>query len=181
MVDGASDQLLARAAFAQNQDIHVLGSDAADLLAHGLHGGPAADQPVRLVLGAVSFFEDRGHVHQSADGKRLAHDLLELFGVQRFDQIVVGPQFHGLDGGVRRSMSRDEDDKTPGIETAEVVKDIKARAVAEANVQQDYVGRLFGGQLQTFGGRLRTKHLNGLFREDLLDAEVNARFVVNHQ
>ena len=81
VVNCPGHQFLARAAFAENQHIDILRSDPANLLAHGLHGGPAADQPIRPVLGAVSFFEDRRNVHQPTDGKRLAHDLLELFGI----------------------------------------------------------------------------------------------------
>ena len=64
MVDGASDQFLARAAFPQDQHVHILRSHAADLLADGLHGRAAADQPIGLVLGTVAVFKDHGHVHQ---------------------------------------------------------------------------------------------------------------------
>ena len=180
MVDGAGDQFLARAAFPQDQHVHVLRGHAADLLADGLHGRAAADQPVGLVLGTVAVFKDHGYVHQPADGERLAHYLLKLAGIQRLDQIIVGPQFHGLDGGVGRAVPRDEDNEAPGIEPAKVMEDLQARAVAKANVQQDYIGRLFGSQLQTLGGSFGTENLDVVFCENLLDAETNARLVVNY-
>ena len=46
LVDGAGDQFLAGAALAEDQHVHVLRGDAADRLAHLLHGRAAADDPV---------------------------------------------------------------------------------------------------------------------------------------
>jgi hypothetical protein len=61
------------------------------------------------------------------------------------------------------------------------VKDIKTGAIAETNVQENYIRRFFGRQLQTFGGRLSAEHLNGLVGKDSFNAEMDARFVVNDQ
>ena len=120
-------------------------------------------------------------MHQAADGQRLTHHLLKLAGVQRLDQVIVGAEFHGLDGGVGRAVSRDEDDEALGIELVKIVEDIEPGAVAEPDVEQDHIRRFFGGQLQTFGGRLGTENLDAFLCENLLDAEANARLVVNYQ
>ena len=92
------------------------------------------------------------HVHQPADVKRLADHLPQLAGVQRLDQIIVGPQFHGLDRRVGRAVARDEDHQALGIELPKITEDIEAAAVAQADVQQDDIGRFFGRQAQPLGG-----------------------------
>ena len=181
MIEGPGDQFLARPALAENQHIDVLGSNAADLLADRLHRRPAADQPVGLVLRPVAIVQDGRHVHQPADGESLIHHLLQLPGIQRLDQVVVGPQFHRLDRRLGRAVSRDENHEALGVDSPQVVKHIQSRAVAQPDVQQNHVGGRFGGQTQTFGGRFGPQHGHVVAVEDRFDAELDARFVVNDQ
>ena len=107
-------------------------------------------------------------MHQAADVERLAHHLLELAGVQRLDQVIVGAELHGLDGGVGRTVSGDKDDQAFGIELVKVAEDVKPGAVAETDVEQDHVRDLVGSQLQSLGGGLRTENLNAVFSKNLL-------------
>ena len=181
VVNRAGDQFLAGAALAQNQDVHVLRGQPADLLADRLHRGAAPDQPVGLVLRAVAVFEDHRHVHQAADAERLAHDLLELTGVQRLEQIVVGPELHGLNGRVGRAVSGDKDDQGPGIELVQFTEDVQSGSVAETNVKQDHIRYLVGGQVQSLARGFRAENVDALFGEYLLNAEANARLIVDYQ
>ena len=66
-VDRAGDQLLARAALAQDQDVDVLRGDAADLFADRLHGRAAADETVRRVGDLLRRIDGGRDVHQLAD------------------------------------------------------------------------------------------------------------------
>ena len=68
-----------------------------------------------------------------------------------------------------------------GVELVKVAEDVKPGAVAQTDVEQDHVRDLVGSQLQSLGGGLRTENLNAVFSENLLDAETDARFVVNYQ
>ena len=68
-----------------------------------------------------------------------------------------------------------------GFEPAEVVEDLQARAVAQANIQQDYVGRTRRRPIADLRRQSRPRESDTVVCENLLDAETNARLVVNYQ
>ena len=180
VVDRPRDQFLAGAAFPQDQHIDVLSCHTTDLLANRLYFGAAADQAVRLVFGPVADVHECRNVHQTADLKRLPYDLFQLRCVQRFYEVIVRPEFHGLDGRFGGPAAGDEDNHHLRVDP-ELVEQIQAGSGAQDNVQQDDLRGLVGGDLQTFLGRRGPQHANVRALEHRCDAEADIGFVVDHQ
>ena len=168
VVDRPRHQLLAGAAFSEDQHVDVLGCHATDLLADRLHFGAAADQAVRLVFGPVADVHECRDVHQAADLERLPYDLFQLRCIQRFQQILIRPQFHGLDGRFGGPVAGDEDDHHLGVDPAQFVEQFQAGSGAQGDVQQHDLRGLVGGDLQPFLGRRGPQHMNVRAVEHLL-------------
>ena len=151
LVDGAGDQLLAGAALAGDQHRHVLGGDAADGLVDLAHGRAGADDGavhvrVRRGLG------DHGRLaHPPGHFQRLADHPPQLVQVERLEQVVVGALLHRLDGRVRRLGHGDEDDRDARVDLADLLVDLQAGLVGQAQVEENDIGRLGTDALEPFG------------------------------
>src|SRR5204863_4258649 len=109
LVQGARDELLARARLARDQDG---GRRVGDLLDDGvnlLDGGRLADQAeaaaARRLLGA------RVATRERERGQRLGDDLADLLLLEGLLQVVEGAQLDGLDGALDRAVRRYHDDR----------------------------------------------------------------------
>ena len=151
LVDGAGDQFLAGAALAGDQHRHVLGGDAADGLVDLAHGRAGADDGavhvrVRRGLG------DHGRLaHPPGHFQRLADHPPQLVQVERLEQVVVGALLHRLDGRVRRLGQGDEDDRDARVDLADLLVDLQAGLVGQAQVEENDIGRLGTDPLEPFG------------------------------
>ena len=85
---------------------------------------------------------DHGRLaHPPDDVQRLAHHAPKLFEIKGFEEIVVSALFHGLDGRVRHLARRDEDDRDPRVEAADLLVDVQARLVGQPEVEENDIGR----------------------------------------
>ena len=120
-------------------------------------------------------------MHQAADREGLFEHRPQLVSIQGLGQVVIGPAFHRLDRGFRGAMARDEDDQGFRIEPSQFVEQLQARLPAEANVQQDHIRRLFGGQTQAFVGGLSPQHGDVLLVDNCFDSQADTRLVINDE
>ena len=88
LVEGTGDQLLARTALAQNEDVHVLRGDAADGLAHLLHDRAATNDAVAAVVRRQA-----GGAHQTGGVEGALQNLAQAFEVHRLDKVVESSAF----------------------------------------------------------------------------------------
>src|SRR5262249_27509656 len=123
LVDGAGDQLLARARLTADQHVDVVGGDAADGLVDLLHGRGDADEGVA------------GGVGGGADGDRVAHDVahahaaldevLDAGEVDRLDDVVVAAELDGFDDLVAIGLSGDEDDGDGAVDGPHLTEEVE--------------------------------------------------------
>jgi hypothetical protein len=140
LVDGAGDQLLAGATLARDQHGYVLGGDAADGLVHLAHRRAAPHDGFALDVVVRRRLRDDGRLaHQAGDLQGLADHPVQLLHVERLEQVIVSPLPHRLDGGVRRPRQGDKHDRDAGVKGADLVQDLQARLVRQAQVEENYI------------------------------------------
>ena len=136
----ARSQLLSSAALPQDEDGNLLRRHPPDVLASFEHRLAGPDEgAVAPVVGGLA--EHERQTHAGGHVERLADDLLELLQVERLVQVVEGAQLHGLDGGIDRLRSGDEDDRDPRVDGAYLRVDREAGSVGQIEVEEDDVGR----------------------------------------
>ena len=109
----AGYEFFAGAAFAAQEHRHVVGGHLAHQVKDVLHLRASADEAVPappfrgFLLQAVEFAAE-------VEGlQRIADNDLEPVVRQRFGQVVVGAEFHGLDGGFHLPVSGKHDHQLP--------------------------------------------------------------------
>jgi hypothetical protein len=110
-VDGAGDQLLARAAFARDQHVRPVARDAFDHLEHAPDGERLADDLGGGLI-PVELFTQRPVLGlQAARLNRTLEDEDDLVRVAWLDDIIIGANLHGLDSTLDRAVARQDDDR----------------------------------------------------------------------
>ena len=115
LVNGLSNQLLAGAAFSENQHRAFSGSDSSDCLIHFHHdGGFADDRP--WLLRVFSFFSACAFsILDCALRQRSGHSLFELLQIHGLGDKIKSSFMNRLDGGFYRAKSGHHDDGKRGM------------------------------------------------------------------
>ncbi|MCG3148042.1 MAG: hypothetical protein PCFJNLEI_01484 [Verrucomicrobiae bacterium] len=108
LVDGAGNEFLAGAGFAADEDGDRLVGDAADFFVDALHGPAVADDGL-AGRGGGAKFDGGGHAALAVNGFDNEGD--EVGCGERFEDVFVGAEFGGFDGGLGRVMRGHEDDR----------------------------------------------------------------------
>ena len=156
LVDCPRHHFLAGAAFAENQHGHVLRGDPPDGLVELLHGRRVADQ-------LIAFHLRRPARSSYMAGVRLiwlrwmarATTSRSCPRSKRLEQVVEGPEFHGLDGRLRGPVGGDDDHRHAGVDLADLAVGLQARHVGQADVEDHGVGRLAADRVESFAPRCR--------------------------
>jgi hypothetical protein len=165
VVDRARHQLLAGAGLAGDEHRRVRSRGAADQLPDRQHRRRRADQA-------------RARRRRRRGGRRLRQPALRdraLDGgeqrreVERLGQIVEGAVAHGADGALRVAVrGRDDHRHVLLLPGADLAQELEPVAVAQADVEQDAVGRARGQLAARLGeaGRRRRGEAEPLDRAD---------------
>ena len=144
MIDRAGYQFLARAAFAGDERGRVGCGNLADEFENALHRSAAADDAEFVIFR----FEERrvgdDLLHVARGLERIGNDFLELGNVKRLEQIIVSAELHRFDGGLRRAVSRHQNDEQLGIGDADFTEGFHAGHAGHAHVHQHEVGLELG-------------------------------------
>jgi hypothetical protein len=182
LVDGPGDQFFSGAALAGDQDRHVLGSDPTDGLVHLAHGRTAADDGTVHVRVRGRLGNNGRLAHPPDHLQRLAEHAPQPVRVERLEEVVVGALPHRLDGRVRGLRHGHEDDRDARVKRADLLVDVQARLVGEAQVQENNFGRIAADTLQPF--RSAAGHYDGVHRGGEGHAHLlgdQARVVIDEQ
>ncbi len=180
VIDGPGHQFFAGAAFAANQHGDVLRGDPADGFVNFLHRRAASDQDVVRGVGR-GLGNAHGHVHDAADFTRPAHDLADLGDVQRLDQIIVGAQLHGFDGGVAGAAGGDENHRQLGIDGGDPLEQLEPGVIGEHDVQDHHVGPSLGNQTHPLLRATGRKHVHGGIAEKFFEQVQHRSVIVDDQ
>ena len=145
LVDGPRHQFLARAGLAPDKDGDGGGGDASDFLVNGLHGAAVADDG-GLGRPGVAHLERLGH--EPAAGHGLGDQIEEFAHVKGFEQVIVGAEFRGLDGGFGGAESGHHDDRELGLGGMELLDELESGQAGQLQIGEDHVARLIPGLAQ---------------------------------
>jgi hypothetical protein len=140
LIHGASNELLARSALAGDEHGYVLRRHAPDGLADLQHGRARAE---KVAFGArlCHLVQDHGAAHPLRDLEGLADDVAQLAEIERLVQVVEGALLHGLDHGVGRLGSGDEDHGDARVDGADPFIHGEPGLIGQTEVEEDDVGR----------------------------------------
>ena len=181
LVQGSCDELLTGAALTDDEHIDILRGNAANLLADRLHRHAAADESIRSVFRPISFIEQRRHMRHPADHQSLFDHSLQLLGVERLGEIVIGPQFHRLNGGLGRAESCDEDHQALGIQAVQFVEQFESGRSSQPDVEEHHIRTLLRCDPQRFVRCFRLEDNQVLTLENGPNTEADAGLVIDNQ
>ena len=92
--------------------------------------------------------------HHVGDLQRLADHAVQFLQVKRFEQVIVSTLPHRFDGRIGRPDHGDKDDRDAGVDLAELLQDVQAGLVGQAQVEENDIGPNFGGALEALGARV---------------------------
>ena len=106
-------------------------------------------------------------------------DLFEFGDIERFEEVIVGPQFHRLDGGLGGAVGRHHDDEQFGVGLAEAAEGFEPVDPAHADVHDDQVGFGPGNQTQPLLAAVCGGQLNFRGVENPAERVLHIRLVIN--
>ena len=151
-MDGARHQLFACAAFAGDQDGSVRVLQARDHAQHILDFGGRAHDPVQLGFGVHALAQKFVFFHQAHFFRHAAQEQAQLLQRgERFADVVVGAELHGLDRGLHRAVAGHDRDLGAGKHLLHSFEEGEPGHVGHHHVGKNDVRGLFFEQGQ---GRL---------------------------
>ena len=179
-MEGAGDELLARAAGALDEDGGVRGRDLADEAVDLLHGGGFPRELLQLPRQAAfelgDFLLQRGRLHALGDA-----DVERLEVGDGLLNEVVRAVLHGLDGEVDVSVGRQEDDGEVGADRLGLFEErdaVLARHLDVGDEKFDVLVRVEGLE-RLFRARRRQAFVGG--REPTRERVAQGLLVVNDE
>ncbi len=178
LVNGAGDQLLARAGLPADEYIHRLGGNAADFLVDVLHGralphngiARGARLPQRHRLG-----------HQPVALDRPADQVQQLGNFEGFEQVIVRTEFRRLNGRLGGAKGRDQDDRQPLLNGVQLPHEFQAAQARHLEIGYHHVEHPAHGARQPFIAAGLHRHLVAFVLHDTRERVHNAGVVVNEQ
>ena len=125
LIDGAGDQLLARARFAPDEHGDRLGGDAANFLAHVVHRLADADEGCSALDRGVG--QGHGFAHEAAGIHGAMQDVNERLHLERLLQVIVSAELGGLDGGLNRAVCGHQHDGQARLRVVKLAHELQAR------------------------------------------------------
>ncbi len=157
LVDSAGNHFFACAALTGDQHRHILGRDPADGLVHLAHRRAEADDGLLRVRFHAGFH--RGWLADAAgDVQRLADDSPQQNQVEGYEQAVIGPLFHGLDGRVGPPGPGDDDDRDACVAAADLLVDFQPGLVDQTQVQDNDIRGPGADVLEAGTGSVSDQH-----------------------
>ena len=108
-------------------------------------------------------------------------DFLKLGDIKRLKEIIIGPQFHGLNGSLGSAVSRHQNDEQFGVRVPNPAKGFQSAHAGHADIHENQVGLEFGNDLQALfsaggGGELDFGRI-----KNPLDRITHVFFIINQQ
>ena len=90
--------------------------------------------------------------------QRPRHEFSQVRQLQRFEEVVEGPKFHGFDGCISRPVTSNKNDRDLGIALMDAAEDVETGEVGQRQIQQHDIGVVLGDHGQPFRRRGRRQH-----------------------
>ncbi len=113
VIDGPRHQLLARAGFSRDEDGDISRGNLPDELVDLLHPPVIADDfdftPGHGGRPSARRREAHDFLHETVHFQGIPGEPLQFSALKRLEQIIVGPELHGFDGGIHRTVGGHDD------------------------------------------------------------------------
>jgi len=139
LMDGAGEEFLAGAAFAEKQNGGVGGSDFLELMTDGLHGRGFADDAREAVTGGEFFAQDEIFAEEFLLAGGALDEKLEVIEVHRLLNEVESAFFHGGDGFFYGTESGEKNYRNGGVGLFGFAKDFEAGGAGHFEVGEDHL------------------------------------------
>ena len=165
LVEGAGDEFLAGAGLAANEHGDGLGGDAADFLAHILHGSAGADE---RGAGGRCVGRQRDWLAHEAAGIGGAVEQADKFGhLEGLLQIIVSAELGRLDGGFDGAVGGHQDDGKPGLGLVKLADQFESSQAGQTQVGEHDIERGGAGAAQSIVAAARVRDGEALVVENL--------------
>ena len=136
-VNGASHELLARAALAGDEHRGVGRPDGLDRGVELLHGRAVADDLGRMHgLCGDDLAQALGFLPRLAMRQGVGDEMRHVVGIERLGDVVVRAVLERGDGRVDRGVAGHDDDQEVGVDLVQAALQLDAVGAAHANVDQ---------------------------------------------
>ncbi len=181
VVEGAGDEFLAGAAFAEDEDGGVGIGDAFDHAEDVLHALAGADDLGEAVFLAEFASEEGVFVDGLGVGEGALNGEFEFLELEGFLEVIVGAELHGLDGAFDGAEPGDHDDDSGWGEGAGLADDFEAvwPGLVEVEIGDDEIGLVFGEGIGDAVGIGEGEDLMSLAAEDLGDHLHHGQLVID--
>ena len=148
LIDGASNQFLARPRLAPDKHRDGLGGDASDFLAHVLHRAARADEGRAALDRGVG--QSHWFTHEAAGFHGAMENADQPRHLERLLQVIVSAQLGGLDGGLNRSVSGHQHDGQARMGFVKLPHQVQTAESRQAEVGQHHIALIVVGAAHPF-------------------------------
>jgi hypothetical protein len=69
-------------------------------------------------------------------------ESLQGGNIHRFEQVIIGPEFHGSNGGFGRPVGGEEDHRQLSVQRLDLLQDFQPSEARQLDIEQDQMGFL---------------------------------------
>lgn len=153
----------------------------ADNFKHFLHRFAAADDPLVIVFRFQQRFIGNHLPHIPRRLERVEHNLFEPGNIEGLEQVIVGAQLHGLDGGLRRPVSRHHDDHLFGVHLAQSPQRFQPAHPPHAHIHDHQVGFEPRKDFQPLLAAVGRRQFDVGLVKNAAEGILHVRFVINQE
>jgi len=137
--NGASDELLARAALTGDHYGDVARGDLADDLKNILHHWRHADDTLAVVVCVDGGLVGARQAHVGVGLERVLGQREHLRRVEGLHDVIEGAELHRLDRGLRGPESGHQNHKLLGVRGANVLQGLESADAAHAHIEENQI------------------------------------------
>ena len=181
-VDGARHELLARAAFAGDENRRTARRRLDDQVEDLLHPWTAADDACKPPILRLQRLLERGVLrHQLTPLDRVPHHNQHFVVLERLGDVVEGAELHGRDGGLDGGERGNHQHRQVVVQLAQLLQRGDAVETGHHHVDNRRVERRRSRQLQPCFAARRESHLIPLARQQRLEDLAHDLLVVDDE
>jgi hypothetical protein len=150
----------------------------ANFLVDGLHGKALADEGSTR---GPSFPQDDRFGHETVAVGRSANQVEHLGYVKGLEQVIVGAEFHGLNGGFGGAEGGNQNDGQARLGGVQLADQLKAVQTGQFQIGNDQIEQIGGGAGQTVVAPLLGHHLVPFLLQNALQGVGDAGVIFDQQ
>jgi hypothetical protein len=179
VVDRPGHHLFPGAALPPQEDGHFGGRHLADHLVDLLHGRGGPHQGLFRLPGFFPVRQRHHLLHHPGDFQGPLYQSPHLGNVEGFEDIIEGPELHGLNRRLRSPEGRHQDHQGLGIPLLDLSEDLQAALPGHFDIHDHQVRVILGEPFQSFDSVLGQRDSQPLPFQHAVQGIAHARVIVD--